>query len=61
MINLESYQGNEVILCDGYQLLDDFANRTINAHAVCHTHGILAFAGKAEEDTISGSSTPSLT
>ncbi|MFI6935462.1 hypothetical protein [Streptomyces sp. NPDC050287] len=60
VINLESYQGNEVVLVAGYQLLDDFANRTRNAYPVCHVHGILAFAGEAE-DTTSGSATPSLT
>lgn len=60
VINLESYQGNEVVLCAGYQLLDDFANRKRNAYPLCHVHGILAFAGEAE-DTTSGSATPSLT
>ncbi|MBW8737699.1 MAG: hypothetical protein JF621_11410 [Streptomyces turgidiscabies] len=59
VINLESYQGNEVVLCAGYQLLEDFANRKRNISPVCHVHGILAFAGEAE-GTTSGSVAPSL-
>ncbi|MFE4822178.1 hypothetical protein ACFRFU_38285 [Streptomyces sp. NPDC056704] len=60
VINLESYQGNEVVLCAGYQLLEDFASRSRNAYPLCQVHGILAFTGEAE-DTASGPATPSLT
>ncbi|WP_405815823.1 hypothetical protein OG241_14885 [Streptomyces sp. NBC_01390] len=59
VINLESYQGNEVVLCAGYQLLEDFANRKRNTSPVCHVHGILAFTGEAE-GTTSGSVAPSM-
>jgi|1185.fasta_scaffold48960_2 hypothetical protein len=59
VINLESYQGGEVVLCAGYQLLDYFANRNRNPYPVRQVHGILTFAGEAE-DTTSGSTTPSL-
>ncbi|MGY1501477.1 hypothetical protein ACW4TU_33685 [Streptomyces sp. QTS52] len=59
VINLESYQGSEVVLCAGYQLLEDFAHRKGNTSPVCHVHGILAFAGEAE-GTTSGSVAPSL-
>jgi hypothetical protein len=59
VLNLESYQGNEVVLCAGYQLLDDFANRKRNVYPVCYVHGILTFASEAE-DTTSGSTAPSL-
>lgn len=59
VINLESYQGNEVVLCAGYQLLEDFANRKRNISPLCRVHGILAFACEAE-GTTSGSVAPSL-
>ncbi|MET8077810.1 hypothetical protein [Streptomyces sp. NPDC005303] len=49
VINLESYQGNEVALCAGYQLLDDFANRGSGSHPLRYVHGILAFAGDAQD------------
>jgi hypothetical protein len=60
VINLESYEGNEVVLCAGYQLLDNLASRKGNAYPLCHVHGILAIAGEAGETT-SGSTSPSLT
>ncbi|MDO0935814.1 hypothetical protein QQY66_30550 [Streptomyces sp. DG2A-72] len=60
VINLESYEGNEVVLVAGYALLDDFANRKMNAHPLRHMHGVLAFADEAG-DTASGPATPSLT
>ncbi|MFG1665145.1 hypothetical protein [Streptomyces sp. Y7] len=60
VINLESYQGNEVALCAGYQLLDDFANRDRNSYPLCRVYGILAFTGEVG-DTASGAATPSLT
>ncbi|MFF7647415.1 hypothetical protein [Streptomyces canus] len=60
VINLESYEGNGVVLITGYELLDNFAHRKRNAHPLRYMHGILAFADDAE-DTTSGSVTPSLT
>ncbi|MEU9291769.1 hypothetical protein AB0D57_45980 [Streptomyces sp. NPDC048275] len=60
VINLESFQGNEVVLCAGYQLLDDFANRGSGSYPLRYVHGILTFAGDVE-DSASGSATPSLT
>ncbi|PZH15966.1 hypothetical protein C1I97_07395 [Streptomyces sp. NTH33] len=59
VINLESYEGNEVVLCAGYELLDSFANRKTNTYPVCYVYGILAFADEAGE-TASGPATPSL-
>ncbi|WP_158694609.1 hypothetical protein [Streptomyces canus] len=59
VINLESYQGNEVALYAGYQLLDDFADRSRNCYPLRQVHGILAFTGEVE-DTASGSAAPSL-
>ncbi|WP_411151099.1 hypothetical protein [Streptomyces sp. A30] len=59
VINLESYQGNEVVLCAGYQLLADFANRKRNSYPLRHVHGILTFTDEVE-DTASGPATPSL-
>ncbi|MFC9863556.1 MULTISPECIES: hypothetical protein [unclassified Streptomyces] len=44
VINLESYEGNEVTLCVGYELLEKFAIRKRNAYPVRPVHGILAFA-----------------
>lgn len=43
MINLESYEGNEVVLVAGYQLLDKFANRKVNFYPLRDVHGVLAF------------------
>lgn len=60
VINLESYQGNEAVLCVGYQLLDDFAKRKRNSYSLCRVHGILAFTDEVD-DTASGPATPSLT
>jgi hypothetical protein len=60
VINLESYQGNEVVLCAGYQLLDDFANRGSGHYPLRYVHGILTFA-RDMEDSASGPATPSLT
>ncbi|MFE3034264.1 hypothetical protein ACFXKY_21820 [Streptomyces canus] len=60
VINLESYQGNEVVLCSGYQLLNDFANRGSGHYSLRYVHGILTFAGDVE-DSASGPATPSLT
>ncbi|WP_405816530.1 hypothetical protein OG241_18120 [Streptomyces sp. NBC_01390] len=59
VINLESYQGNEVVLCAGYQLLNDFANRDDDSYPLCSVHGILIFAGDAE-DPASDPAKPSL-
>ncbi|MER6629026.1 hypothetical protein ABT301_12385 [Streptomyces sp. NPDC000987] len=47
VINLESYEGNEVVLVAGYELLDAFVNRKKNAHALRRIHGILTFDGEA--------------
>ncbi|MFF7887498.1 hypothetical protein ACH40F_39325 [Streptomyces sp. NPDC020794] len=60
VINLESYRGNEVVLCSGYHLLDHFANRSRNSYPLCYVHGILTFTDEVE-DTASGPATPSLT
>ncbi|MFF0010457.1 hypothetical protein [Streptomyces sp. NPDC005374] len=60
VINLESYEGNEVVLVAGYELLEEFANRRINGHPLCHVHGVLAFADEAGE-TASGPATSSRT
>jgi hypothetical protein len=47
VINLESYEGNEVVLVAGYELLDAFANRPKSPHALRRVHGILTFDGGA--------------
>ncbi|MCT9112361.1 hypothetical protein N4G69_43440 [Streptomyces mirabilis] len=47
VINLESYEGNEVVLVAGYELLDVFANREANAHPLRRIHGILTFDDEA--------------
>ncbi|MEU6523776.1 hypothetical protein ABZ892_13380 [Streptomyces sp. NPDC046924] len=51
VINLESYEGNEVVLVAGYELLDNFAHRERNAHPLRCKHGILAFADEAGDTT----------
>ncbi|MGW5212938.1 hypothetical protein ACWEQO_17455 [Streptomyces sp. NPDC004051] len=51
VINLESYEGNEVVLVVGYELLDNFANRERNACPLCRKHGVLAFADEAGDTT----------
>jgi hypothetical protein len=58
VINLESYEGNEVVLCAGYELLDSFAHRMRNVYPLSRTHGILTFVYEAGGST-SGSATPS--
>jgi hypothetical protein len=60
VINLESYQGNEVVLCAGYQLLDDFESRRSGSYPLRYVHGILTFAGDVE-DSANGPAAPSLT
>ncbi|MER6377934.1 hypothetical protein ABT255_59190 [Streptomyces mirabilis] len=60
VINLETYQGNEVVLVAGYELLAIFSQREANSYPLRHVHGILAFADEAGDST-SGSATPSLT
>ncbi|MFF7545981.1 hypothetical protein ACFZCU_20465 [Streptomyces canus] len=60
VINLESYEGIEVVLVAGYELLDNFAKRKRNAYPLRHVHGVLAFADEAG-DTASGPAAPSLT
>lgn len=60
VVNLESYEGNEVVLVSGYGLLDVFGSREKNVHPLRYAHGILTFADAAG-DTTSGSATPSLT
>ena len=47
VINLESYEGNEVVLVAGYELLDVFSNREANSSPLCRIHGILTFGGEA--------------
>ncbi|MEU0209285.1 hypothetical protein ABZ235_04290 [Streptomyces canus] len=59
VINLESYEGNEVVLVAGYELLDKFSNRKMNAYPLRHVHGVLAFSDEAGE-TASGPATSSL-
>lgn len=51
VINLESYEGNEVVLVAGYELLDNFAHRERNAHPLRCRHGVLAFADEAGDTT----------
>ncbi|MFE9925736.1 hypothetical protein ACFYQA_30470 [Streptomyces sp. NPDC005774] len=51
VINLESYEGNEVVLVAGYELLDNFANRERNSYPLRCKHGILAFTDEAGETT----------
>ncbi|MGW3952717.1 hypothetical protein ACWEKM_17720 [Streptomyces sp. NPDC004752] len=58
VINLESYEGNEVVLVAGYELLDVFSNREVNSGPLRRIHGILTFDGDA--GTTSGSVTPSV-
>lgn len=60
VVNLESYEGNEVVLVAGYGLLDAFGNRKKNIYPLRYAPGILTFANAAG-DTTSGSATPSLT
>ncbi|MFE9313332.1 hypothetical protein ACFYM5_38105 [Streptomyces sp. NPDC006706] len=43
VINLESYEGSEVMLCVGYELLDSFAHRKRNTYPLRRIHGILSF------------------
>ncbi len=47
VINLESYEGNEVVLVAGYELLDAFSSREANSHPLRRAHGILIFDGEA--------------
>jgi hypothetical protein len=60
VINLETYQGSEVVLVAGYELLDVLSRRQANSYPLRRTHGILTFGDEAGEST-SGSATPSLT
>lgn len=60
VINLETYQGNEVVLVTGYELLAVLSHREANPRPLRHVHGILAFADEAGDST-SGSAAPSLT
>ena len=59
VINLESYEGNEVVLVAGYELLNVFSNREENTHPLRRTHGILTFDSEGGDST-RGSVTPSL-
>ncbi|MEV0642312.1 hypothetical protein AB0I77_46850 [Streptomyces sp. NPDC050619] len=43
VVNLESYEGNEVVLCSGYELLEVLATRKQEPRSLRHIHGILAF------------------
>ncbi|WP_159403647.1 hypothetical protein [Streptomyces sp. NRRL S-646] len=45
VINLESYEGNEVVLVAGYELLDVLSNREVNTGPLRRIHGILTFDG----------------
>jgi hypothetical protein len=47
VINLESYEGNEVVLVAGYELLDVLSNREVNTSPLRRIHGILTFDGEA--------------
>ncbi|MFD4613728.1 hypothetical protein [Streptomyces sp. NPDC058440] len=47
VINLESYEGSEVMLCTGYELLDSFTQRRRNVHPLRLVHGILSFVHEA--------------
>ncbi|MFD8220778.1 hypothetical protein ACFV2U_45705 [Streptomyces sp. NPDC059697] len=60
VINLESYRGNEVALCTGYELLENFAKREKNSHRMQYIHGVLAFIDEVG-DAANGSAAPSLT
>ncbi|SDD00502.1 hypothetical protein [Streptomyces prasinopilosus] len=51
VINLESYEGNEVVLVTGYELLDDFARRERNSRPLRRRHGILTFADEVGDPT----------
>jgi hypothetical protein len=44
VVNLESYEGNEVVLVSGYELLAVLASREKEARCLCQVHGILSFA-----------------
>ena len=59
VINLETYQGNEVVLVAGYEILDALSRREVNSYPLRQRHGILAFADVAGDST-SGSAAPSL-
>ncbi|MCZ4602340.1 hypothetical protein O3S80_00820 [Streptomyces sp. Lzd4kr] len=43
VINLESYEGNEVALVAGYDLLEAFSNREANTRPLLRIHGVLTF------------------
>ncbi|MFF4791138.1 hypothetical protein ACFY2M_15430 [Streptomyces sp. NPDC001276] len=43
VINLESYEGSEVMLCTGYELLDNFTHRRRSSYPLRLVHGILSF------------------
>ncbi|MEU3346444.1 hypothetical protein ABZ723_15945 [Streptomyces sp. NPDC006700] len=47
VINLESYEGTEVMLCTGYELLDRLTRRRRNVHPLRLVHGILSFVHEA--------------
>lgn len=49
VVNLQSYGGNEVVLCTGHDLLDEFSGRRENTRPLSYEHGILAYADGAED------------
>ncbi|MFC9950008.1 hypothetical protein [Streptomyces prasinus] len=59
VINLESYEGNEAVLCSGYALLDSLEIRKESTRPARSEHGILRFSDESERAP-SGSSGPFL-
>ncbi|HLL34115.1 MAG TPA: hypothetical protein VK545_09520 [Streptomyces sp.] len=58
VVNLESYEGNEVVLVDGYELLERFTRRQSETHPVRRVHGILTLAQDPESPTGGPASVP---
>ncbi|MFF9109937.1 hypothetical protein [Streptomyces sp. NPDC014805] len=51
VLNLQSYQGNEAVLCTGHALLDALDRREHVTGRLVVVHGILAFDGDTETET----------
>ncbi|MGV9628845.1 hypothetical protein [Streptomyces sp. NPDC003487] len=59
VVNLESYEGNEAVLCSGYELLAVLSTRGPQSRSMRRVHGILSFIG-GESTPAPGSTVPSV-
>ncbi|MER5555747.1 hypothetical protein ABT001_29445 [Streptomyces sp. NPDC002793] len=59
VLNLESYEGHEVILCLGYELLQKLESRKDACRALCLVDGVWAIADEKGESA-SGTEAPSM-